>query len=148
MIKLHGDTPASHDATLIELCTAPQNRQLIIFMSCSIVDLGNGFVIKSAGFTLRDEPAWLGCPLNPQVFHIDVLRIAQVTKHIVASPSTSRFRPHTLPRSSATLWTSKPSHAVLTVAYSSLSAVDSDTTCCFLVHTLRQSMSTSHDHSR
>ena len=31
-----------------------------------------------------------------------------------------------------------PSDAVLTAAYSSLSAEDSDTTCCFLVHTLRQ----------
>ena len=49
-----------------------------------------------------------------------------------------QFSLHDIPRSFATLWIPSPSDAVLTAAYSSLSADDNATTCCFLVHTLRQ----------
>ena len=42
------------------------------------------------------------------------------------------------PKTFATLWIPSPSDAVFTAAYSSLSAEDSATTCCFWVHTLRQ----------
>ena len=62
----------------------------------------------------------------------------RLTKPIVAEASKCRLSPHNIPRSFATLWTPSPADAVLTAAYSSLSAEDSDTTCCFLVHTLRQ----------
>ena len=51
-------------------------------------------------------------------------------------------QPHTIPKSFATLWIPMPSDAVLATAYSSLSAVDSDTTSCFLVQNL-QTISTS-----
>ena len=61
----------------------------------------------------------------------------RLTKHIVAEASKCRFfSPHDIPKSFATLWIPSPPDAALTAAYSSLSAEDSDTTCCFLVHTL------------
>ena len=65
------------------------------------------------------------------------------TRHIVPVASRCSFCPHEMPRSLATLWIHNPSDAVLTTASSPLSVVDSDTTCCFLVHTF-QKMSTSY----
>ena len=65
-------------------------------------------------------------------------RPLRLTRHIVAEASRCRFNSHDIPMSFAMLWIPSPSDAVLTAAYSSLSAEDSDTTCCFLVHVLRQ----------
>ena len=62
----------------------------------------------------------------------------RLTRPIVAEASRCRVSPHTIPRSLATLCVPSPFDAALTAAYSSLSAVDNDTTCCFFVHTFRQ----------
>ena len=115
-------------------------------MSCSILSFGSGFVIKSAGFTLVPTFFATNLPdLDASCIHrfcmstcFALPNLLRLTKHIIAEASRCRFSPHNMPRSFATLRIPSPSDAVLTAAYSSLSAEDSDTTCCFLVHTLRQ----------
>ena len=53
-------------------------------------------------------------------------------------PTLRRVSPHIILRSLAKLCIPSPSDAALTADYSSLSAVDNDTTRCFIVHFFRQ----------
>ena len=81
-------------------------------------------------------------PLYPQLLHVDVFRLAQsfAVDQAHRHWSILLYVKHTCPspKSFATLWIASPSDAVLAAAYSSFSAVYSDTTCCFLVHTFKQ----------
>ena len=60
------------------------------------------------------------------------------TRPVVVEASRCRVSPHILPRTLAKLCIPSPSDAALTAEYSSLSAVDNDTSRCFFVHFLRQ----------
>ena len=100
-------------------------------MSCSIFGFASGFVIRSAGFMF--VPTFLVVNLariwKPPVstdFACRVLRFWPACKMFQIQVFCDALDPPS------------PSDAVLTAAYSSLSAEDSATTCCFLVHTLRQ----------
>ena len=96
---------------------------------------------------LRGEPIQRFCMSTCFAFPSPL----RLTRHIVAEASRCRFslyidqahrcrgiQVQIQPKSFATLWIPSPSDAVLTAAHSSLSADDNATTCCFLVHTLRQ----------
>ena len=123
-------------------------------MSCSIFRFGSGFVIQSAGLKLVPTFFATNLPdLDASCIHRFCMSTCfawpnpqRLTKHIVAEASKCRLSPHDVPKSFATLWIPSPSDAVLTAAYSPLSAEDSDTTCRFLVSYL-EAVSASHDDS-
>ena len=68
----------------------------------------------------------------------DLFSHLRLTRYIVAVASRCWFNPHIMPQCFAALWIPKLSGAVLTAAYSSLSAVGRNATCCFLVHASQQ----------
>ena len=97
---------------------------------------------------LRDEPLQVGGFLFHRLCMSTCFALPsrlRLTRPIVAWAPRCRFNRHAMATSFATLWIPNPSDAVLTAACSSLTAADSDTTCCFLVHF--QTVPASHDHS-
>ena len=117
----------------------PTNSKPMIFVCCAIFDPSSGFVIKSAGSTF--VPTFFVTSRFEfggfQVLHVNVFCLAPPPAVDHAHPDVgSNHIP--MPKSFATLWIPNPSDAFLTAAYSSLSAMDTDTTCCFLVHTFKQ----------
>ena len=113
-------------------------------MSCSILAFGIGFVVKCTGFTLVST---FFVANRPDLGASCIQRFRMST--CFASPSAIdqahrcrgihvQIQSADIPRSLASLWIPSPSEAVLTAAKRSPSADDSATTCCFLVHTLRQ----------
>ena len=146
-------TSPRHERSITPLSTSPpanprQSSRIrnMMLMSCSIFGFASGFVIKSAGFTFVPTVSATNRPaLQASCVHRFCIstcfvlpRPLRLTRHIVCEASKCRFNPHDIPMSFAMLRIPSPSDAVLTAAYSSHSTEDSDTTCCFLVHTLRQ----------
>ena len=114
-------------------------------MGCSVLAFGIGFVIRSAGFTLVSTFVANQPDLEASCIQRFCMSTCfalpsplRLTRHTVAEASKCRISLHDIHTSFATLWILSPSEAVLTAAYSSLSADENATTCCLLVHTLRE----------
>ena len=132
----------------------PTNRKPISFLICSMFGPGKGFVIRSAGFKLVPcffvtkfpdfEASCIHKICIPTCFAFP--SPPQFTQHVIAAASRCRFNPHTIPKSFAPLWISRPSDAVLTAASSSLFA-SGRWHHLLLLGPYLQTVSTSHDHS-